>query len=174
MQALAAMLVRHSLNLGSSCPRLVAAAAQELHAAASPVLQGCFSLSDSNAELVHALLEGLHAALQHSGHADGVLRGTVTLRLARILEEQEQHSRGLEVAQQVRPGTACTPAALKSRLHPVKKAFELLAQHIPLDFRHCQSCRSDHLSHRVHGPRSLTQECMFRCAGLGGGCHCQV
>jgi hypothetical protein len=102
MQHLAAVLVQHSQVLGSSSASLLASAALELHAAASPMLQGCFGHTDSNAELVQQLLEGLHAALQHSGHVAGVLRGSVALRLAAVLEEQQQLDRGLEVVQEVR------------------------------------------------------------------------
>lgn len=102
MQHLAAVLVQHSQVLGSCSASLLASAALELHATASPLLQGCFSLADSNAELVQQLLEGLHAALQHSGHVDGVLRGSMALRLAAVLEEQQHSDRGLEVVQEVR------------------------------------------------------------------------
>jgi hypothetical protein len=102
MQHLAAVLVQHSQVLSSGSASLLATAALELHAAASPMLQGCFSLTDSNAELVQQLLEGLHVALQHSGHVDGVLRGSVALRLAAVLEEQQQLDRGLDVVQEVR------------------------------------------------------------------------
>lgn len=103
MQQLAAVLVTHSTALGSCAPSLLAAAALELHAAAGPVLEGCFSHADGNADLVQAVLEGLHAAMEHCGvHTDGVLRGSIALRLAALLEEQQQLEQGIEVVGQVR------------------------------------------------------------------------
>lgn len=112
MQHLAAVLVQHSEALGSCSHSLLAAAALELHAAASPVLEGCFSQADSNAELTQALLEGLHAALQHAGHVNGVRRGSVALRLAALLEEQQQLGSGLEVVEQVSNAAARHAVAL--------------------------------------------------------------
>lgn len=101
MQQLAAALVKHSAALGDYKQRLLSAAALELHAAASPLLKGCFLLTDGEAQAMPDLLEGLHAALDHSHHADGVLRGGVAVRLATLLEQQQQFQRALVVVQQV-------------------------------------------------------------------------
>jgi hypothetical protein len=102
MQHLAAMLVQHSTALSTCKPSLLAAAALELHAAAGPLLQGCFSKADSNADASQAVLAGLHAALQGSAHTDGVLRGSVALRLGSLLQQQQQLGDAFLVVQQVR------------------------------------------------------------------------
>jgi hypothetical protein len=104
MRQLAGVLVQRSPALGSCMPRLLAAAALELHAAAHALLQGCFGPADANADLVQLLLEGLHEALQHSGHADGVVRGSIALRLVAFLEQQQHHlDRALAIVKQVCP-----------------------------------------------------------------------
>lgn len=98
-------------------PQLLAAAALELHAAAGSMLQGCFGIADGNAAAAQAVLEALHAALQQSDHSDGVLRGGVALRLAAMLEEQQQMDRALTVVQEV-SRTVSGPVQMR-------RAFEL-------------------------------------------------
>jgi hypothetical protein len=116
MQQLAAVLVTHSAALGSCASNLLSAAALELHAAAGPMLEGCFSQSDGNAEVVQAVLEGLHAALEHCAYGvatDGVLRGSIALRLAALLEQQQQLDRAVEVVYRVSHGCTCWRGGLQ-------------------------------------------------------------
>lgn len=101
MQHLARVLADYSSALSACMPRLVAAAAVELHAAARTLLQGCFVVTDGSSELVQGLLQGLHVALQQSGHPDGILRGGVALRLAALLEQQHQLDGALAVVKEV-------------------------------------------------------------------------
>lgn len=105
---LAAALDSHSATLAASLPSLVAAAALRLHEAASRLLPGCFEDADAQLPGVLSVLRGTHAALQHSDHSDGVLRGCVALRLALVLEQHGQLVQALAVAEQ---GLAAVVAA---------------------------------------------------------------
>jgi hypothetical protein len=102
MLRLASCLKQHSAALAQCLPGLLAAAAIKLHAAAGSLLQGCFSTNDGQAGLVQAVLEGLHEALQQSNCDDGLLRGCVAVRLALMLQRQQELDSATVVVQQVR------------------------------------------------------------------------
>eukprot|EP00775_Hariotina_reticulata_P005829 gene5829-6070_t len=79
---------------------LLLGVAARLHATAAPLLQSCFSTSDGETELVFEVLEALHVALQAADSSDGILRGSVAIRLALLLEEQNHISRARDVIRQ--------------------------------------------------------------------------
>jgi hypothetical protein len=102
MLRLASCLKQHSAALAQCLPGLLAAAAIKLQAAAGQLLQGCFSTHDGQAGLVQAVLEGLHEALQQSKCDDGLLRGCVAVRLALMLQPQQELDAAVVVVQQVK------------------------------------------------------------------------
>lgn len=98
---LATCLQQCGQGLGGHLPGLVTAAALKLHAAAAQLLQGCFSQSDGHSDTVLMVLEGLHEALQQCNCDDGVMRGTVALRLVLLLVQQGGLDQARTVIQQV-------------------------------------------------------------------------
>lgn len=104
LHRLAACLKQHSSTLTPYLPGLLAATVLKLHAAANPLLLGCFTPSDGQADEVLVLLAGLHEALQQCQLDDGVLRGCVALRFALLLEQQGDLEQASTIIHQVSCG----------------------------------------------------------------------
>jgi len=101
LQQIAAALKAHSQALAVRLPGLLLAAAAKLYATAAPLMQNCFSTSHGSTDLMAEVLEGLHEALLAADSSDGILRGSVAIRLALLLEEQGHISKAREVIRQV-------------------------------------------------------------------------
>lgn len=136
IHSLASCLKLHSAALARCLPGLLAAAAIKLQAAAAQLLQGCFSACDGQAELVQTVLEGLHEALQQSDCDDGLLRGCVAVRLALMLQQQQELDAAIAVVQQVR---VCNVAChhYTSRHHVLLVCVQCDSCAYPFRVRHC-------------------------------------
>lgn len=110
LQQMAECLKQHSAAVAQRLPGLLAAAAIRLHTAAQHMLQGCFGVADGQPGRVQLILEGLHEALQQSECDDGVLRGCIALRLAGMLQQQQELDSAITIVQQVCSAVQWTPA----------------------------------------------------------------
>jgi hypothetical protein len=109
---LAHALRQHSAQLRDLLPGGLAAAAAALAGASAHLLRGCFACTDSDAPRTQLVLEGLHAALCACDHGDGMLRGSVAVRLSLLLLEQQQLTEAAAVVEQVRAKQKAAAARL--------------------------------------------------------------
>jgi len=95
-----AALLEHAATAADRMPGLVTAAALALHSAADARSLHAFCLTDARAADTMRVLRALHGAFEACQLQDGLLRGSVAVRLGLLLEKQGQLSQARAIAGQ--------------------------------------------------------------------------